>query len=111
MSVTGRSAASTARAISIARALTAGSIRSGSSISQAVSPAGRMRVFMHRSACGGLERRQQLLVNVLESPVRHDDDEIAAPGVFRDGLDDVVDFRDVPRVLAAVAQIGDELLG
>ena len=49
-------------------------------------------------AAARLEGRQQLAVDVVEAAVRHDHDEIAVPALARDGLDDVVDLRDVAGV-------------
>ena len=76
----------------------------GSSTSQAASPARQdADGYIGVTAPRGLERRQQLLVDVVEAAVRHDDDEVAVLASARDGPDDVVDLRDVARVLAAAA--------
>src|SRR5258708_32166246 len=90
-----------------------GSMRSGSSISQAESPAGRMRTGTSLRAMGrsaGLERGEELLVNVVEPAVRHHHDEVPVPGLLRDGRDNVADLGDVARVLSGGLQIRDELL-
>ena len=46
-----------------------------------------------------LERRQELLMDVVEAAVRHDDDEIAVRRVPRDGPHDIRGIGDVPRIL------------
>src|SRR5258708_40038419 len=97
----------------IARVLIVASMRSGSSISQAESPAGRMRMGTSLRAMGraaGLERREQLLGDALEATGRHHDDEGSVPGLLRDGRDDLVHLRGIARVLAGPLQVGDEPL-
>ena len=52
----------------------------------------------HRSVRACLEGRKQLLMNVVEAAVRHDDDQITWRASFADGANDVGDLGDVARV-------------
>src|SRR6187397_185306 len=94
----------------MARALTSASIRSGSSINHPESPAASTRASITLAMASRLERRQQLSVDVFESTIRHDDDEIAVAGLFRHGLDDVVHPRHEPCVLAGGLERVDQPL-
>src|SRR4051812_12849381 len=96
--------------MSIARALTSGSRRSGRWISHAESPAATIRVSMDSAAGARLQRREQALMNVVETAVRHHDHQVAGARLLRHRRDDGLDVRDVARVLARGTHVGDELI-
>ena len=55
------------------------------------------------------KRGQELLVNVLESPVRHHHDEVAGSRFASNRRNDVVDLWNEARVLPCRLQVGDHL--
>src|SRR6266511_2090785 len=56
-----------------------------------------------------LQRREQSPVNTPEAAIRHQDYQIARPGLAHDGVDDGVDGVEVPGALTARVHIADEL--
>jgi hypothetical protein len=65
----------------------------------------------HRLVRVRLERRQKLLMNVVEAAVRHDDDEITGARLFADGANNVGNLGNVARIDARRLQIGHQRFG
>src|SRR6266567_568856 len=118
-----------ASATEIARALTAGSIRSSNSTTSAESPAGTTRKSITPNALSAgagntgsplarlfplasvdrAERPQQLLMDPAESAVRHQDDEIALSMLANDRADNPVEGFGFAGAAATAGQIADKL--
>ena len=91
--------------MAVMRALIASSTRAGSSIRNAASPAGSMRKSIIGYSGTAGQGVQELLVDIVEPAVRHDDDEVTLLRLTRDGADDLVGLRDVARIDARVRQV------